>query len=238
MKNIKKENFLKSNSFFVFMLAIALSLMVAIGITFAWLTDIVSKQNNATIGEVGIEIYNGETKLNGKILEDGSYSIGSPLEIQLGELNTAINLNLNIKNTGTIPGIVKCLITISTNEGPHDHHTDLDGALFLVKTNQAQIVQNNWVTLYDDPLIADQYFFNSFLNEQIGAGETKNVISSFTPTASGLENTSIYIRIRAMIVAYSGNAYQIDSAENPVADKDKPFGVLSTEFLNTWTAWK
>ena len=156
MKNIKKENFLKSNSFFVFMLAIALSLMVAIGITFAWLTDIVSKQNNATIGEVGIEIYNGETKLNGKILEDGSYSIGSPLEIQLGELNTAINLNLNVKNTGTIPGIVKCLITISTNEGPHDHHTDLDGALFLVKTNQAQIVQNNWVTLYDDPLIADQ----------------------------------------------------------------------------------
>lgn len=35
-----------------------------------------------------------------------------------------------------------------------------------------------------------------------------------------------------MIVAYSGNAYQVDTAENPVADIDKPFGVLTPEFWN------
>ena len=234
----KDNNSLKNNSFFIIMTAIALCLVVAIGVTFAWLTDIVEKEGNATIGEVGIEIYDGETRLNGVKLEDGSYAIGKPLEIVFGELNTPINLNLQIKNTGTIPGIVKCLVTISTNEGPHDHHTDLDGALFMLKTNQASIVQNGWVNLYDDPIISDQYFFNSFLNEQLPAGATKNVIASLTPIASGLENTSVFIRLRAMIVAYSGNAYQVDTAENPVADIDKPFGVLTPEFLEQWTAWK
>ena len=220
----KDNNALKNNSFFIIMTAIALCLVVAIGVTFAWLTDIVEKEGNATIGEVGIEIYDGETRLNGVKLEDGSYAIGKPLEIVFGELNT--------------PGIVKCLVTISTNEGPHDHHTDLDGALFMLKTNQASIVQNGWVNLYDDPIISDQYFFNSFLNEQLPAGATKNVIASLTPIASGLENTSVFIRLRAMIVAYSGNAYQVDTAENPVADIDKPFGVLTPEFLEQWTAWK
>lgn len=237
MKNTK-ENILKYNSFFVIMFSVALCLIVAIGVTFAWLTDLVNKQGNATIGEVGIEIYNGETKLNGTILEDGTYAVGSPLELTLGELNAAVNVDLSVKNTGTIPGIVKCFIAISTNEGPHDHFTDLGDSLFSVNMSQASIIQNNWVMLHDNPLINDQYFFNSFLNEQLPAGASKNVISSLTPIANGLENTIIYIRIHAMIVAYSGNAYQIDSPENPVENKDKPFGVLTPEFLELWTAWR
>ncbi len=227
-----------NNRFFIFMCSVALVLVVAIGVTFAWLSDLVTNEGDATIGEVGIEIYNNGVKINGEIAEDGSYMAGAPVAVTFGTDKSAISLNLSVKNTGTIPGIVKCFIAITDDQGPHNHYTDLEGAQWIIQTNQVSVTQNNWVTLYDDPDISDQYFYNSFLNEQLAANATKNIISSVQPIADGFEEQTIYIFIRAEIVAYSGNAYQVDTPQNPVQDKDKPFGVLTTEFLQTWTAWK
>ena len=225
-------------NFSIFMASIAMVLIIVIGVTYAWLTDIKSKYGDAIIGEVGIEFYSNGTQLGGQVLEDGSYVVGIPLEVTLGELNSKVTFDLTVKNTGTIPGIVRCFIAITDDEGPHNHYTDLDGAHWIIQTNQAEIEQDNWVTLYDDPDISDQYFFNSFLNEQLPAGESKTIIKSITPYADGMQNKSIYIYIRADIVAYSGNAYQVDTEAKPTADIDKPFGVLTDEFLEIWTAWK
>lgn len=227
-----------NNRFFVFMCSVALLLVVAIGVTFAWLSDIITNTGDATIGEVAIEIYNNGTKINGEVAEDGSYVAGVPVAVTFGADKSSVSVDLSVKNVGTIPGIVKCFIAITDDQGPHNHYTDLEGAQWIIQTNQVGITQNNWVTLYDDPAISDQYFFNSFLNEQLEANASKNIISSVTPVADGFEEQTIYIFIRAEIVAYSGNAYQVDTAENPVADKDKPFGVLTAEFLEQWTAWK
>ena len=109
---------------------------VILGYSFAWLTDLFTNDSTTAIGEVKIEIYDGNTKLNGVTLENGSYAVGSPYEIKLGAVNEAKPLNLKIKNAGTINGIVRCFVTISTNEGPKDHYTDLDGALYLVQKTQ------------------------------------------------------------------------------------------------------
>lgn len=228
----------KGNRFLIIMCSIAMVLVVAIGVTFAWLTDIENETGNATIGEVAIEFYSSGNKLNGELLEDGSYVVGVPLEVSFTSLNTEVPVDLTVKNTGTIPGIVKCVIAITDDEGPHNHYTDLEGAHWIIQTSQLRVKQENWVTLYDDPDISDQYFFNSFLNEKLNAGQSKSVISSFTALADGMEEKSIYVYLRAEIVAHSGNAYQVDTPAKPTADIDKPFGVLTEEFLNIWTAWK
>ena len=227
-----------NNRFFVIMCSVALILVLAIGITFAWLSDLVTKEGDATIGEVAIEIYNNGTKINGVLAEDGSYMAGAPVAITFGPDKSAISVNLSVKNTGTIPGIVKCFVAITDDQGPHNHYTDLEGAQWIIQTNQVSITQPNWVTLYDDPDISDQYFFNSFLNEQLAANESKPLITSVTPIADGFEEQTIYVFVRAEIVAYSGNAYQVDTPATPVQDKDKPFGVLTPQFLQQWTAWK
>jgi predicted ribosomally synthesized peptide with SipW-like signal peptide len=225
-------------NFSIFMSSIAMVLIIVIGVTYAWLSDIKNKYGNAIIGEVGIEFYSNGTQLGGEVLEDGSYVVGIPLEVTFGELNSKVTFDLTVKNTGTIPGIVRCFIAITDDEGPHNHYTDLDGAHWIIQTNQVAIEQDNWVTLYDDPDISDQYFFNSFLNEQLAAGASKTIIKSATPYADGMQNKTVYIYIRADIVAYSGNAYQVDTEAKPTADIDKPFGVLTDEFLEIWTAWK
>ena len=54
-----------NNRFFVIMCSVALILVLAIGITFAWLSDLVTEEGDATIGEVAIEIYNNGEKING-----------------------------------------------------------------------------------------------------------------------------------------------------------------------------
>ena len=72
----------------------------------------------------------------------------------------------------------------------------------------------------------------------MAANESKPLITSVTPIADGFEEQTIYIFVRAEIVAYSGNAYQVDTPATPVQDKDKPFGVLTPQFLEQWTAWK
>lgn len=234
----QRTSSLIDNRLIIAIFSVAIVIVMGLGVTFAWLTDRYNKKGDTTIGQVGIEIYSGTTKLNGTLDADGNYTVGQPLKVEFGALNTKKTVDISIKNTGTIPGIVRCFIAITTDEGPHDHYTDLDGAKYVVKTNQMSITQNNWVTLYDDELINDCYYFNSFLNEQIPANTSKSIISDMTPIADGLNNTSVYVYIRAEIVAYSGNAYQVDTVDNPVADIDKPFGVLTTDFLNTWTAWR
>lgn len=233
-----KDKSIFNNRFLIIMCSVALVLVVAIGVTFAWLSDITEQLGNSTIGEVGIEIYYNGTKVNGEIAEDGSYTIGVPVSVTFGADKSTVSFDLSVKNTGTIPGIVKCFISITDDDGPHDFNTNLEGAQWVLQTNQISITQTNWVNLYEDPDISDQYFFNSFLNEQLAANASKNIISSVTPIADGFEEQTIFIFVRAEIVAYSGNAYQVDTAENPVADKDKPFGVLTPEFLEQWTAWK
>lgn len=221
------------NRVIIAIFSVAIALVLALGITFAWLTDIFQDKGNSTIGEVGIELYNGDTKINGTIKDDGTYNVGATVKVALGALNETKALDVRVKNTGTIPGIVRCFVVISSDEGPVDHYTDLAGAKFIIKTNQMNMTQTNWVNLYDHELINDLYAFNSFLNEQLNAGTTKKIIDNITPTVSGLDNTDVFVHIRAEIVAYSGNAYQVNAD-----DKDKPFGVLTSDFLEQWTAWK
>ena len=91
--------------------------------------------------------------------------------------------------------------------------------------------------LYDNALLEGVYSYNLFLNKVLAPNEEQAIYTDLTALGDLAEKT-IYIRLRADIVAHSGNAYQIDSAENPVLDKEKPFGVLTEEFLNIWTAYK
>ena len=208
-----------------------------IGYSFAWLTDIFNDDGDAQIGAVKIEIYDGETKLNGTTNDDGSYTVGTAYAVNLGDVGSVSSLNLKVKNVGTINGIVRCFVTISTVVGPSEGFTDLDGASYLATSKQLKVESPDWVDLYDDPLLEGVYGYNMFLNKVLAPDAENIVFTNFT-VLSEVENTTVYVKLRADIVAHSGNAYQIDNDKNPVADKDKPFGVLTKEFLDIWTAYK
>ncbi len=239
MQNNKGKSLIKDN-FMTIIVAILFALMIAVGVTFAWLTDSFNDEGDAVIGEVGIEIYNNGTKVSGVKGDDGTYTIGTSIVLNTGaNLNEAVPTNITIKNTGNIPGIVRCLIVVTNDEVMFDHEENtLAGAYNIIANNQLRVNQTDWVTLYDNELINDQNYFNSFYNKQIEGGASQKVIDSITPLVEGTNSATVYVFIRAEIVAYSGNAYQVDTPENPTLDKDKPFGVLTTDFLNTWTAWQ
>lgn len=235
MQDVSKK---RKNIINISIIVLCLSLIaLIIGYSFAWLTDIFNDDENANIGEVKIEIYDGETKLNGIEKEDGSYELGTAYAVNLGDVGSKAELNLKVKNTGTINGIVRCFVTISTVVGPSEGFTDLDGAMYLATNNQLTVESPDWVDLYDDPDLVGVYGYNMFLNKVLAPNAENKIFNSFT-VVSEVENTTVYVKLRADIVAHSGNAYQIDSTENPVADKDKPFGVLTKEFLDVWTAYK
>lgn len=231
--NKKQKSLINISTIVVGLMLIAL----IIGYSFAWLTDIFNDDGNANIGEVKIEIYDGDTKLNGTQKEDGSYELGSAYAVNLGDVGSVATLNLKVKNTGTINGIVRCFVTISTVVGPSEGFTDLDGASYLATDKQLTVESPDWVDLYDDPLLEGVYGYNMFLNKVL-APNADNLIFTNFKVVDEVANTTVYVKLRADIVAHSGNAYQIDSEENPVADKDKPFGVLTKEFLDSWTAYK
>lgn len=234
MPNVnKKKNLIKA-----LVIVVCLSLIaIIIGYSFAWLTDIFNKEGSATIGEVKVEILDGETKINGEENASGSYVMGSAYAVNLGDVGSEVALNLKVKNTGSINGIVRCFVTISTSVGPNEGFTDLGGAENLANDSQLTVESPDWVNLYDDPLLEGVYSYNMFLNKVLQPNATNNVFVKFR-VVSQVENTTVYVKLRADIVAHSGNAYQIDSAANPTPNNEKPFGVLTPEFLELWTAYR
>ncbi|MBR2467821.1 MAG: hypothetical protein IKB42_02135 [Clostridia bacterium] len=240
MSVYKRKNSI-TNGWLITLILVVFALMIGVGITFAWFTDLFNDEGEATIGEVGIEIYNGDTKINSEVLADGTLLAATSLTVNLpGELNTTLPYDLKVKNTGNIPGIVRCLFVITTDDILYDHEGNLVGGAYnIVPMQQLTIGQTGWVVRHDNELLNDQYFYNAFLNSQLEGGADVQLLTGLTPIVDGLQGRTLHIFVRAEIVAYSGNAYQVDTPENPVEDKDKPFGVLPADFLNnTWTAWK
>lgn len=239
MKMYKQKNSISENLLFI-VVSIVFALMIVLGVTFAWFTDSFTKDGGGTIGEVGIEIYNGETLISGTKQEDGTYLVGTILKVTMPDsLNTTLPVDLKIKNTGNIPGIVRCLVVATTDEILYDHEeNELKGAYSILGTSQLKVEQTNWVNLYDHELINDQNYFNSFYNSQIAGGATQSVVTGLTGKVEGMQSSKVFVFVRAEIVAYSGNAYQVDTPQNPVDAVDKPFGVLTAAFLEQWTAWK
>ncbi len=240
MKIYKQKNLISENILFV-IVSIVFALMIVLGVTFAWFTDSFTKEDDGgTIGEVGIEIYSGDTVINGTKQEDGTYLVGTILQTTMpNTLNTTIPIDIKIKNTGNIPGIVRCLVVATNDEILYDHEeNELQGAYSILSTSALKVEQTGWVNLYDHELINDQNYFNSFYNSQLAGGATQNVATGLTGLTEGMQGSKVFVFVRAEIVAYSGNAYQVDTPENPVDAVDKPFGVLTAAFLQQWTAWK
>ncbi len=234
----------QNNSINITIIVCAVVLMVAIiaSATFAWLTDYVERDGSATIGDVRIEIYDGNTKLNSYTEEGGAVVLGTPYHLQFTSEGQIIVPTLSIKNTGTINGIVRCFVSITTTDGISDnHHTDLDGSKYLLDENQLAAVNSDWVTAYDIDLMEGIHSYNMFLNKVLAPNAT-NVVFDSLEYLGGLFTGNVYIELRADIVAYSGNAYQVDTESNPTDSIDKPFKVggqdLTPEFLEIWTAWK
>lgn len=207
-----------------------------IGVTIAWLSKTEENNGGVDIGEVSIQIVSGENVLNGSLNEDGEYVLGTPYEVTLGQKNTETPIELSIKNTGTIPGLVRLHLSVTLKQTPANADEHINP--ILIKTSDVSMLPNGWVNYYEMPEQEDVYSYDTYLNTKLNANNSFSVATSAIALTDDMVNKTIVFELRAEIIAYSGNAYQIDTPENPVPNQDKPFGNLSEEFLNIWTAWR
>lgn len=204
---------------------------VTLGFTIAYLTDEYEQTNDPVIGTVGIEIFTqeGSERISGYLNEQGQYVLGQAYSFTLTSGEN--DIDLWIKNTGDINGIVKIFLSVSFPA------TEIENEVIL-NSSQVTLASSNWVNNY----IAGStvYAFESFYNNKLQPNTLTRVINSITLSAGnqGLVGKTVNVNLRAEIVAHSGNAYLLNSQGTPVAPADYPFGELSPAFLTQWTAWQ
>lgn len=206
-------------------------LAVTLGFTIAYLTDAYEETNDPVIGSVGIEVYTneGNQRISGFLNQDDEYVLGQAYSfaLALGEND----VDLWIKNTGTINGLVKIFISVTLPA------TELENEIILT-TGQVTLTSANWVNSY----IAGSsvHAFESFYNNKLAPNTLTRVLNSITVPAGSesLVGKTVNINLRAEIVAHSGNAYLLESEGATINPTDYPFGPLSSAFLNDWTAWQ
>ncbi len=224
-------------------LTIAIALMLLAIITtasLAFLTDIFETDNTATVGSVKAGLYNnnGNTLISG-YENGGQYILGAPILVTLGgTANQPTNVDLWVKNTGTINGLVRVLITIT-------YTPENDTNMLQLTETVASITNTGWVNQFADTSTAGTrvFYLYAYYNSQIAPNTAVRVLNSITPKTAAALSAEVEITVRADMVAYSGNAYKIEAAGTTVPSADKPFkdftsADLTSAFLTSWTAWQ
>lgn len=233
MKSLNKKNSI--------LLAALLALVVVAlvtGFTLAYLTDLFESDNDpATVGTVSVAFYNAQgTLLSGYVDQNEDYILGSPVTVTLSNtLNTPAGVDAYVKNTGNIPILVRVLIAVTVA----DENADNDG--LLLSESDLTMTNTGWVNqfLFSGETAGQRtYYFYGYYNSKLAANASAQVIVSLSPKIADYLGETVSVALRADAVAYSANAYLQEDNGATIADADKPFGVLTTEFLALWTAWE
>ena len=207
-------------------ISVFLAVVLATGITLAVLTDLFTDTSTPTIGSIEAGLYtdSGATLISGTYDGTNGYIIGSPIIITLpGSMSPGTaTLDLSIKNTGTIDAIARIFISI--------HYDGL-----VAGTSQLAFNNAGWVNSFES---AGTWFLYSYYNSVATPNTVIPIGTTIQVLDEDLLNKNVEIMVRVDMVAYSGNAYQIEADGATVADADKPFGVLDSGFLSGWTAWQ
>ena len=207
------------------MVLVGVLVISVIGLTVSYLSDLIDDTGTGTIGSVALEVRDGETLLNGYD-DGGTYINGIPLEITTGAIGEDYSLNFTIKNTGTINGLVRVFVSI-LYEPAEDFPPE------PVKQSEILLTTTGWENVFaDDGVLEDNNLvYYSYFNDVLAGNQTINIIQTLRPLTEVAANKNITILFEADIVAHSGNAYLTGGTI-------KPFGDLSADFLEIWTAWE
>lgn len=267
MENIRERKYYKG--FIAVLMIVLLSCCIFVGSLLAWLTDedIHRSEGIIKIGAVDFDIYNGNTKITTikHNSEESSAIIVSPTSKAVEVLggSTIRDINLTIRNTGTVSAIMRITFAI--------YYLDDNGdrcPCILASTstfdNHISITNSGWVNDFsniDDgdessnTAVAGYSYYNSQIHPYTirtahnltGEITTQDVTAHAVPVITQMlvpesqKNTTYYIEvIQVDGVAYSGNIYQEDTrkdGEYDVPVQAYPFGHVE-DLPAAWTAWK
>lgn len=217
---------------FTVLSAVFLAIVLATSLTLAVLTDLFTDTSNPNIGEISAGLYTngGSTLISGTYDETEGYLIGSPILVTMpSSVGGTTALDLYVKNTGTINALVRIQLSIyqptATEEDPQA----------LATTAQLALSNTGWIN--DFPSAGSWYLY-SYYNSVLAPNTPVSIGATLEALNNTLLNENVELMIRVDMIAHSGNAYQLEDDGQTVADEDKPFGVLDSGFLSSWTAWQ
>ena len=227
-------------SFLIVLLTVVLSLFVFVGSVLAWIGQdfIYETQENQEmeIGTVAIEVFSGGNKLS-------SGSI----------INASNNMQIEIKNTGTI----RCLVRVSykfyvDNSSSTNHLMSPIVVSTPPSSGQMQLVfADNWVTSNlggHTNLSCGYAYYNLRLNptdspngiiEKDGSGNPLQSSINLFKTVN-ISDSNLKLELSVEAIAYSGNIYQ--ELEQSESTRDipvyaYPYGTKES-LPSAWTAWQ
>lgn len=217
----------------IIMTTIGILLIIVLigGITFAFLSDFFTQNDDATVGTVSAELYQNTTLISG-YWDDQSeqyITINSPI-VTLGAINTPTNVNFNVKNSGTINILVRVFVTIGYRA------TENPTTLNPLTSTDISVGSLGFINDYTE-LGTDIHSYFAYYNAVLTPNSTATFISSITPLIAFYANKDVELVLRADAIAYSGNYYYLDDQGQTLDPADDPWLVSST-FLQSWTAWQ
>lgn len=248
------------SAFIVVLIVVLLSSCIFIGSVLAWLTDkdTHGSEGIIEIGAVDFDIYNGDTKVTTiKKNSDGVTVVDTNsyiLELEGG--STIRNIDLTIRNTGTVSAIMRVTMSIYYYD---DYGYKCPCILSTTSTfdNHISITNTGWVNDFEGNVSSGYAYYNSQINpytirtahsvtgEITSQDITANAVSVITQILvpeTQKDRTYYLDLIRVDGVAYFGNIYQED-ADNAVGGEYDvpvtayPFGGIE-DIPESWTAWK
>ena len=223
-------------AFTVLLLVVILCSCVLVGSVLAWLKDDDDVDSNGQIhlGEIGLAIYYNES-----LISNGQ-------EISITGNNSIRNINLKVRNTGTVSGLVRATISIYYKDSSGES-VPFEIVASPTEAGQATFSALSWV--YDmaegeantdvnlgGGVSAGQMFYNAKLEPYMtkrlvdnGDGTTSvieqevpanavNVVSQIL-LSSAQSNETIYIKVTVDGVAQAGNIYKkINAGETSAED--------------------
>ena len=258
-----KNNSLKM-AMIVVLIVVLLASSILVGSVLAWLTDRdeFDDGDRIKIGSVDFDIYNGNTKItatknnaDGITPEDLTTITSQEIEIT-GGANATRNLDLTIRNTGTVAAIMRATIQIMYEDASGNKLPCLIAETFTLDS-QIAIHHSDWINDFSgNGTVASGYtYYNKKINPYtVKSVDTDGNVVSQDITANAVEilsqilvpdsmkSATYFITISVEGVAHSGNIYQEDadktagnSYEIPVSAY--PFGSIDN-LPEEWIAWK
>jgi len=260
MEITKEKKFYKL--FLVVLIVVLLSSCIFVGTVLAWLTDedVFYTENIIDIGSVDFEIYSGTTRLTTvKHNATSSSAIivnstSSPLAIAGG--STIRNVDLTIRNTGTVSAIIRVTLSIYYIDDNGDRCPCILAASSTYD-NHISISNSGWVNDFPDSVTTGYTYYNSQIepytlrtyDEANDSIVTQDITANAVPVItqilvpdSKIDQTYYIEVVQVDGVAYPGNIYQedLDKTQTGIYEipvTAYPFGHIE-DIPASWDAWK
>ena len=267
MENIKEKKYYKA--FIAVLMIVLLSCCVFVGTVLAWLTDedIHKTVDIIEIGAVDFDIYHSGAPITSLKHNSTSNSaiVVSPTSRALEVLggSTIRNIDLTIRNTGTVSAIMRVTLAIYyidengdrcpcilAESSTFDNHISITNSGWvndfsnINNGNEASNTAATGYTYYNSQIhpytIRTAHNLTGEITEQnVTAHEVPVITQMLVPESK--KNLSYFIEvIQVDGVAYAGNIYQEDTrkgGEYDVPVTAYPFGHVD-DLPTAWTAWK